>query len=56
MGTGNKDNKKEPPKDEETENQTEDDENKEKIHEQIDEVKVMWTTGSILLLNRVVSE
>ncbi|XP_048793738.1 midasin isoform X1 [Lagopus muta] len=37
LGTGNKDNKKEPPKDEETENQTEDDENKEKIHEQIDE-------------------
>uniref|UniRef100_A0A669QDJ1 Midasin n=1 Tax=Phasianus colchicus TaxID=9054 RepID=A0A669QDJ1_PHACC len=37
LGTGNKDNKKQPPKDEETENQTEDNENKEKIHEQIDE-------------------
>uniref|UniRef100_A0A8C2SW72 Midasin n=1 Tax=Coturnix japonica TaxID=93934 RepID=A0A8C2SW72_COTJA len=37
LGAGNKDNKKQPPKDEETENQTEDNENKEKIHEQIDE-------------------
>ncbi|KFQ77234.1 Midasin, partial [Phaethon lepturus] len=37
LGTGNKDNKKQPPKDKENEQQEEDNENKEKIHEQIDE-------------------
>ncbi|XP_010150908.1 PREDICTED: midasin, partial [Eurypyga helias] len=37
LGTGNKDNKKQPPKDEEKEQQEEDSESKEKIHEQIDE-------------------
>ncbi|XP_066850638.1 midasin isoform X2 [Anser cygnoides] len=36
LGTGTKDNKKQPPKDEEKEDQAEDNENKEKIHEQID--------------------
>lgn len=51
MGTGNKENKKKPPKNEEKEQQEEDSGNKEKIHEQIDEVKIIWTTWSILLLN-----
>uniref|UniRef100_A0A8B9J147 Midasin n=1 Tax=Amazona collaria TaxID=241587 RepID=A0A8B9J147_9PSIT len=37
LGTGNKDNKKQHPKDEEKEQQEEDGGNKEKIHEQIDE-------------------
>ncbi|XP_009073549.1 PREDICTED: midasin-like, partial [Acanthisitta chloris] len=37
LGTGTKDNKKQPPKDEETEQQEEDSGNQEKIHEQIDE-------------------
>lgn len=53
MGTGNKDNKKQHPKDEEKEQQEEDGGNKEKIHEQIDEVKVIWITQSILLLNHI---
>ncbi|OWK63460.1 Midasin [Lonchura striata] len=37
LGTGNKDTKKQPPKNEEKEQQDEDSGNKEKIHEQIDE-------------------
>ncbi|NWW44539.1 MDN1 protein, partial [Pedionomus torquatus] len=37
LGTGNKDNKKQPPKDEEKEQQEDNSGNKEKIHEQIDE-------------------
>lgn len=53
MGTGNKDNKKQPPKDKEEEQQDDESGNKEKIHEQIDEVRMIWSAQRMLLLKHI---